>query len=75
MARLTYAERKRLPKSAFAIPSTREYPLIDKAHARNALQRVSEFGSPTQKAKVRAAVHRRFPSIDQKGGVPLKNLA
>jgi hypothetical protein len=75
MAKLTYGERKRLKSSAFAIPSAREYPIFDKAHARNALQRVSEFGTPAEKAKVRAAVHKKFPSIGRKSGVPLKNLA
>jgi hypothetical protein len=75
MARLTYGERKKLKTSTFAVPSERKYPIPDKAHARNALARVSQFGSPAEKARVRAAVHRKFPSIGQKSGVPLKNLA
>jgi hypothetical protein len=75
MAKLTYGERKKLKTSTFAIPSERKYPIPDKSHARNALARVSQFGSPAEKAKVRAAVHRKFPSIGQKSGVPLKNLA
>jgi hypothetical protein len=52
MARLTYAQRKALPSSSFAIPSERKYPIEDAAHARNALARVSQFGSPAEKAKV-----------------------
>jgi hypothetical protein len=68
MARLTAAVRKHLPRGQFALPSKRSggkggYPINDKAHARNALARVSQFGTPSQKAKVRAAVHRRYPSI------------
>jgi hypothetical protein len=68
MARLTYNRRKAMPKSEFALPSKREggkggYPIPDKSHARNALSRVSQFGSAAQKAKVRAAVHRKYPSI------------
>lgn len=68
MARLTYRARKRLGKSSFALPSKRRggkggYPIPDIRHARNALARVSQFGTPAQKAKVRAAVHRKFPSI------------
>src|SRR6185312_12660366 len=65
MARLTYAQRKALPKSDFAVPSTRNggkggYPIPDVSHARNALARVSEFGSPAEKAEVRAKVHREY---------------
>lgn len=79
MAELTYGERKKLPKSAFIFPKKVKkgprggkethgaYPIPDPAHARNALARVSQFGSPSQKAKVRAAVHKKFPSIGKKG--------
>jgi hypothetical protein len=66
MAKLTYGERKRLPKSAFAEPASRKYPIEDANHARNALARVARFGSPSEKAKVRAAVHRRYPAIAMK---------
>lgn len=73
MARLSAATRKALPKSDFALPSKRHggkggYPIPDESHARNALARVSQFGSSEQKAEVRAKVHRRFPSIDRKRG-------
>ena len=67
MARLTAAHRKRLPTSTFAIPGRRAYPINDPNHARNALARVSQHGSAAEKAKVRAAVHRKYPSIGQKG--------
>lgn len=71
MARLSYGARKRMSKSNFALPTKRSggkggYPIPDKSHARNALARVSQFGSPAQKAKVRSAVHARFPSIGRK---------
>ena len=62
MARLTYGERKRMPSRAFAGPG-RSYPIEDKSHARNALARVSEFGSSTVKSEVRAKVHRKYPGI------------
>jgi hypothetical protein len=68
MARLTYASRKRLPRSAFAVPSKDGYPVHDAAHARNALARVSQFGSPREQSQVRSAVRRRFPGIGQKTG-------
>lgn len=61
--RLTYARKKALPRSAFAIPEQRKYPLVDAAHARNALARVSRFGSRSQQRRVCAAVHERFPNI------------
>jgi len=63
MSKLTTKKRKNLKKSSFAIPAKRAYPIEDKAHARNALARVSEFGTSTQKAKVRAAVLRKYPNI------------
>jgi uncharacterized coiled-coil protein SlyX len=66
-AKLKYAQRKKLPKSAFAIPATRSYPIHDEAHARNALARVSQFGTPEEKAQVSAAVHRRYPNIEVGG--------
>lgn len=62
--RLTAADRNALPASDFAGPD-RSYPVNDKAHARNALARVSQFGSPELKAQVRAKVHRKFPGIGE----------
>lgn len=61
--KLSYEQRKKMPKSEFAIPEKRGYPIADKNHARNALARVSQFGSPEEKAKVKSAVHRKFPEI------------
>ncbi len=62
MAELTGKERERLRDSAFALPG-RRYPIHDEAHARNALARVAQFGSPEEKARVRAAVRRRYPHL------------
>lgn len=70
MADLSARARKMLPKDAFAIPATRSYPIHDESHARNALARVSQFGTSAQKAQVRAAVASRYPNID--GGKPAK---
>lgn len=74
MAVLTSKTRKSLPSKAFAGPH-RSYPIHDAAHARNALSRVSQFGTPALKSKVRAAVHRKFPGIGQKKGYKLKDLS
>ncbi len=43
MAKLSSKERKALPKSEFAEPKARKYPVPDKAHARNAKSRASEM--------------------------------
>jgi hypothetical protein len=65
MAKLTAAKRNKLPKKSFAVPSKDGYPVHDLAHARNALARVSQHGSPAEKKQVRAAVRRKYPSIKQ----------
>ncbi|HKB89566.1 MAG TPA: hypothetical protein VKC60_03495 [Opitutaceae bacterium] len=70
MAKLTTKARSKLKSSSFAVPSKKpgsgSYPIPDPGHARNALARVSQHGSPAEKAKVRAAVHRKYPSIGKK---------
>ena len=73
MAKLTTEQRKRLSSKSFAGPD-RSYPIQDPSHARNALSRVSQFGSPALKAQVRAKVHAKYPSIGQKSYPPLKEL-
>jgi len=42
MAKLKTAARNSLPKSAFAEPDKRAYPVEDKPHARNAKARASQ---------------------------------
>lgn len=70
--RLTAAKRQAMPKSAFALPGrgagpkgagAGSYPINDPKHARIAMSMISRFGSAEEKAKVRAAVHRRYPGI------------
>lgn len=70
MAKLTASARKKIPTSEFAL-SGRRYPIEDKSHARNALSRVSQNGTPAEKKKVRRAVHRKYPSV----GAGVKTLA
>lgn len=57
--------RAAIPKEDFALPGKR-YPIHDEAHARNALARVSQYGTPAEKAKVRAAVSKKHPNIGVK---------
>ena len=61
-AKLKAKQRNALPDSAFALPG-RRYPIHDESHARNALSRVSQYGTSEEQSKVRAAVHRRYPNI------------
>lgn len=67
--KLSYQARQHLPKSDFIFPKGRRYPIEDKPHARNALARVSQHGSSSEKAKVRAAVHRKYPGIGKDEGL------
>ncbi len=62
MARLKAAARKALAPNQFAAPA-RSYPIENASHARNALARVAQHGDAALKAKVRAAVKRKYPGI------------
>lgn len=62
MAKLTTKARKAIPTKSFALPG-RRYPIEDKSHARNALARVSQHGTPEEKATVRRRVHAKYPGI------------
>ena len=66
MAKLTAAKSKKIPAKDFALGGGR-YPIEDASHARNALARISQHGSPAEKKKVRGAVHKKYPSIKVKG--------
>lgn len=63
--KLSASERHALPSADFALPGER-YPINDANHARAALSRVSQNGSPAEKSRVRGAVHRKFPTIGSK---------
>lgn len=72
MAKLTYGERKEMPEGEFALPGKRKggkggYPIEDASHARNALARVSQHGTPAEKSEVRRKVHAKYPGISVKG--------
>ena len=71
---LSAEERRALPDSDFALPGKGEgskgkqagsYPIPDESHARAALSMVAKHGNSEEKAKVRAAVKKKFPEIDQ----------
>ena len=64
MTKLTAAARRKIPDSKFALPG-RRYPIEDVAHARNALARVAQDGTPAEKAIVRRKVRRLLPGLKE----------
>ena len=67
---LNSKSRNALHTKSFALPD-RRYPIEDIIHARNALSRVAQFGTPEERAKVRAAVSGKYPSIGMDEGGPV----
>ncbi len=65
MAKLSSEARSALSGGSFALPG-RRYPIEDRAHAANAKARVSQFGTPSEKSKVDAAVARRYPGMGKR---------
>jgi hypothetical protein len=75
MAVLTAKRRRAMPSASFALPGKGEgksgkgagsYPIPDRAHAQNALARVSQHGSSAEKATVRAKVRAKYPGMGKK---------
>jgi len=66
MAVLTTKKRKKLSKKSFAVPGKRAYPIHDMAHARNALARVAQHGSPSEQSRVKSAVYKKYPGLKKR---------
>lgn len=64
-AKLTSRARKQISEGNFAIPEERKYPIHDRSHARNALARVAQHGTQSEKQRVRSAVHAKYPGIGE----------
>lgn len=78
-ANISLAKRESLPAKKFAIPATKakrlgvsgeiqgeskgKYPIDTPRRARNALARVSQFGTPGERAAVRSKVYAKFPGL------------
>tara|TARA_R110002020_G_scaffold394715_1_gene604697 strand:+ start:542 stop:898 length:357 start_codon:yes stop_codon:yes gene_type:complete len=71
---LSAADREAMPDSDFALPGKGEgpkgkqagsYPINDEEHARLALAMVAKHGTSEEQAQVRAAVHAKYPEIEQ----------
>jgi hypothetical protein len=54
------SQRKRLPRSAFAYPSRRAFPIDTPARARNALARAAQPNTRGQYAHVARAVRKKY---------------
>ncbi len=61
----TLKKRSKLPKSDFAVPSKRAFPIPDISHARNALARADQ-GKDVSGDTVRSAVYAKYPSLKKK---------
>lgn len=59
---LTSASRDKIKNKNFALPG-RKYPIENKEHAADALARVSQFGTPEEKAEVRKKVYEKYPEL------------
>jgi len=70
--KITTYGRRRLRRSQFALPDgdrpgvKGRYPIDTIERARNALARVAQFGTASEKARVRRAVYRKYPSLRKK---------
>lgn len=67
--------RKHIKKKNFAIPEKKAYPIHDMAHARNALARVAQNGSPDEKARVKKAVYAKYPSLKKESSRSMHETA
>ena len=61
------------PAGSYALPGggpggADAYPIHDRKHGANALARVEQNGTPAEKAKVRAAVKRKYPDLPSSQG-------
>jgi hypothetical protein len=73
--KLTTAGRTALARSQYALPPDADtppgqkgrYPIDTPERARSALARVEANGTPAEKKKVLAAVHRRYPQMQMAG--------
>ena len=74
MTKLTTKQRESLSSKSFVFPKSRKFPIEDAAHARDALSRAAHKGGSVE-AKVRAAVHKKYPAIGKKSSATAKRKA
>ena len=66
MARLSAAERRKLPQSDFALPEKDAYPVDTENRGKSALSRAKQFASPEEQGRIIAKVKSKFPRMDVK---------
>lgn len=80
-SKMSLERRESLPSKAFAVPESKakkigvsgeikgeakgKYPIPDMKHARNALARVSQHGTPGERQAVRSKVYSKFPGLKE----------
>ena len=68
MAELSTSARNKLPKTAFAEPGKRAYPVEDKPHARNAKARASQAVKAGRMSKAEEArIDKKADAVLNKG--------
>lgn len=64
MAKLTAKDRKKLPKSTFALPGERKFPIPDKSHAANAKARATQMeNSGKLSASAKATIDKKANKV------------
>jgi len=69
VAPLTTKARNNIASDEFALPG-RRYPIQNRSHGAAAKSRVSQFGSPAEKATVGRKVAAKYPDMGKGGGLP-----
>jgi hypothetical protein len=80
-SKMSLQRREALPAKSFAVPETKakkigvageikgeakgKYPIPDPRHAKNALARVSQHGTPAERQAVRSKVYAKFPGLKE----------
>ena len=73
---LTTAARDKIKPKNFAVPAKKsdtgegKYPIENASHAANALTRVRQNGSPTEKSEVFNAVAKKYPGMAERSSIP-----
>lgn len=65
--RNTKTGRKAMGDNNFGLPAQKKYRIDDAPHARDALGRVAQRGTPAERKQVQSRVARKYPSINVTG--------
>jgi hypothetical protein len=62
-------KRSKMKSSSFAVPSRRAYPVTSVKQARNAIARVQQHGSASDKRAVYSKVRSKYPALAARSSV------